>query len=1026
MSNNSSYDHKRNEKKWRKIWEDKGMYKTPEDATKDDKYYILPQLPYPSGAGLHVGHAEVYSACDIMARFKRMKGEKVLQVMGWDSFGLPAENFAIKTNVHPKINTDKAVDNFRDQIKQMGVSVDWDREVGSHNSDYYKWTQWFFLLMYNQGLAYRKNQKVNWCPSCKTVLANEQVEVKGGKNICERCDTEIEYKMMEQWYLKITDYADRLAADLDKVDWPKETVKRQRDWIGRSEGIEIAYDVKGSDLKIICFTTTPVNWGASFIVVAPDYVNVQGLITKEYKEEVEKYIKEATSKTDLERVQDGKNKTGVFTGSYAINHVTGEEIPIWIADFVVASVGTGAVQGCPGHDMRDFEFAQKYDISIPRVVVGPEGDMSEIDSPEKVIEKGMPGKMVNSEFLDGVDFKEAMSKTMDYFEEKGWGKRVVTYKLRDWSVSRQRFWGAPIPMLHREVDDNEVKDVAEQYQENPDRFVNVHAVMSNSKEHYHPWIDEKLDAFEVESINPDLPQPNTPNIEEWVEAFEQVVKDKDLKNTVVSGRSLGGWAAMKFAESHKIRKLILVAPTVPIKEMFDSWDENFSDASTIKSVKEFVGGADGNADLEAIRDNVGEIVVFLSTDDPYIPLEETEAYFKKHFPFVRIRRFRESRHFDESVGYDSFPALLEEILTPVRLDLKPVHFDDLPVLLPDDVDFKPTGESPLNYSEKFHEGVEEKYGQGFKREPDTLDTFMCSSWYYYRYLDPKNDQEFASSEALKKWMPVDFYLGGPEHVNGHLLYSRFFTKVLYDAGYIDFDEPFLVHRHQGLILGEDNKKMSKRWGNVINPSDVAEEHGADTLRMYEMFMGPLTDDKPWNTQGVVGVKRFVEKVWRLREKIEGNSAKQQEVEINKLIKKIETDVEELSFNTAIAKMMEFVNFVQKDEAVSQSVWEKFLRVLAPFAPFITEELWQLLGNKESIHEQTWPEYDETQLASKNATIIIQVNGKLRDTIEASVDSSKKEVESLAKKRENVKKFIDGKEIANVVFVENKLVNFVIK
>ncbi|MBD3279931.1 class I tRNA ligase family protein, partial [Candidatus Dojkabacteria bacterium] len=457
----------------------------------------------------------------------------------------------------------------------------------------------------------------------------------------------------------------------------------------------------------------------------------------------------------------------------------------------------------------------------------------------------------------------------------------------------------------------------------------------------------------------------------------------------------------------------------------DVKDEELS-KEQLEMFADFIGGLKENVDFEKVAKNVEEVVVMLSRSDQFIPFEETEKFFRDRLPFVRVRAFRDAGHFRKNDGYKEFPEILEEILAEVRPDLKPVPESDLPVILPDDVDFKPTGESPLNYSKSFNDGVKEKHGEEFTREPDTLDTFMCSSWYYFRYLDPHNDKHFASPEQIKKWMPVDFYLGGPEHVNGHLLYSRFFTKVLYDAGYIDFDEPFTVHRHQGLIHGEDGRKMSKRWGNVINPSDVVDEHGADTLRMYEMFMGPLSDDKPWSTKGVLGVKRFLGKVWGLREKIgEKSSDEKVAIEINKLIQKVDQDLEGLSFNTSIAKMMEFVNFTQNVEQIGENEWKKFLLILAPFAPFITEELWQELGNENSIHLEKWPEFDESMTQEENVKIAIQVNGKLRDEIEASAGANQKEVESLAKESEKIQNYLAEGELKRVIYVQDRLINFVV-
>lgn len=785
-----NYNPQEIEKKWQTYWFDNKTFETPKDVTKENKSYVLPQLPYPSGSGLHVGHAEVYIGCDVFARYQRMRGKKVLQVVGWDSFGLPAENYAIKTNVHPQKSTDDAINNFREQIKLLGVSVDWDREVGSHNADYYKWTQWFFLLMYKRGLAYRKTQPVNWCESCKTVLANEQVEA--GK--CERCSTEILQKEMEQWYLKITDYADRLLEGLDKIDWPEETKKRQKDWIGRSEGAELDFALKNSDKKIRVFTTRPDTiFGATYMVLAPEHKLVHQLEDKITNlDEVKKYILETSKKTDLDR-QINQDKTGVkLEGIKAINPANNQEIDVWIADYVLASYGFGAIMAVPAHDERDFEFANKFGLEIKQVI----NDETNL--------------MINSEFLNGLNKKEAITKAIEWLEEKNIGRKKVQYKLRDWSVSRQRFWGAPIPMLY---------------------------------------------------------------------------------------------------------------------------------------------------------DDKGE--------------------------------------------------------------LHPVPEEDLPVELPNDVDFKPTGESPLNYSKSFAEGVEEKYGKGWKREPDTLDTFMCSSWYFFRYLDPKNDGAFASPEALKTWMPVDYYLGGPEHVNGHLLYSRFFTKVLFDEGLIDFDEPFTKHRHQGLILGPDNRKMSKRWGNVINPTDVINQFGSDTLRTYQLFMGPLEDSKPWDTNGVKGVRRFLDRAWRLQEKLDKN-ADSQELLINKTIKNVTQDISNAQYNTAISKLMEFVNDMTKQDVVNKQDYKKFILMLSVFAPHMCEEIWkEVLGHDKTIAFEAWPEYDESKVKEDKITLAVQVNGKLRATIDVFAEISEQEAKDKAINDERVAKWLEDKEIKKVIYIKGKLVSIVV-
>jgi len=801
------------------------------------KQYLLFAFPYPSGSGLHVGHVESMTALDIVARYYRMLGEDVFFPIGWDAFGLPAENYAIKTGVHPQQTTSNAIKTFKRQIREVGISYDWKNELSTCDPSYYHWTQWLFLQLFKKDLAYRDQGQVNWCPSCQTVLANEQV-VEG---LCERCETEVIQKDLEQWYFRITKYRDELISGLDQVDWPHATKQQQLNWIGKKEGIDIEYQVDKSSETITCFTTTPVNYGASFIVVAPEYSGVEKLIKGSQRDEVQLYIKKAKKKSQLERVRSNE-KTGVFTGSCAVNHVTNERIPIWISDFILADVGTGAVQGCPGHDLRDFEFAQKFDLPIPRVVVGPDGDESPITKPEQVIGKGMPGKMVNSEFLNGVEFSEAMKMTKDYFVKKGWGKRVTTYKLRDWLISRQRYWGAPIPIVY-----------------DPDG------------------------------------QPH------------------------------------------------------PVKE------------------------------------------------------------------------------------------------------------EHLPWKLADDVDFKPTGESPLKSSKELQSRTEkyasqyyqelitkkgwDKSGKGWRPESDTMDTFVDSSWYYLRYTDSSNDQEFASPENLKKWLPVDFYMIGPEHIVLHLLYSRFFTKFLRDEGYLDFDEPFLKMRHQGMILGPDGKKMSKSKGNVISPDDVIKKFGPDTLRMYEMFMGPIEADKAWNTNAVAGVYRFLERVKKLvgqskEVEVRGDKDSTQLTrKLHQTIKKVTQDIPKLKFNTAIAALMKFVNEWESGSSsagggqLSREEVLGFLGLLTPFAPFMTQELGrELKDEKFDIHKSDWPKWEPELAREEEITIPVQVNGKVRGELkipQGELDNQSSII-GQAKKLPRVEKWLENKKLVKEIYVPGKIVNLVVK
>jgi len=817
------YDHKKIEAKWQKYWEENKLFKADNQNTTKPKYYALDMFPYPSGVGLHVGHPEGYTATDIISRYKRMKGYNVLHPMGWDAFGLPAENYAIKMGTPPEETTRKNIETFTRQIKSLGFSYDWDREINTSSPEYYKWTQWFFLFLYKNGLAYKKNAPVNWCNSCQTVLANEQV-VNGA---CERCQSEVEQKNMNQWFFKITDFIEDngetsgLISGLDKIDWPESTKISQRNWIGKKEGIDIDYQIEGTDKKITVFTTRPdTNFGATFVVLAPEHSLVKKITTQENLEAVENYLQETSKKTEIDRMAEGRKKTGAFTGSYAINNLTGKKMPIWVSDFVLAGFGTGALVGVPGHDLRDFEFAQTFDLPIIRVVVGEDGDKSEITRVEQVQEE--EGLMINSDFLNGLDIHKATEKIMDYLEEKGWGKRVTTYRLRDWLVSRQRFWGVPIPIIY--------------------------------------------------------------------------------------------------------------------------------------------------------CDDCGEV---------------------------------------------------------------PVEEKDLPVKLPNDVDFKPTGESPLVGSKTFHNVKCPKCGNSARRESDTMDTFVCSSWYYLRFADVNNDQEIAAKELLDKWLPIDLYVGGAEHTVLHLLYSRFFTKALHKFDYISCDEPFIKLRHQGMILAEDGRKMSKSLGNVINPDDVVNQYGADTLRIYEMFMGPFDQSVSWNTKGTEGIYRFLQKIYRLYEEIDFTKCDCEKADcsdapkgmpqiLHKTIKKVTEDIENFRFNTAISQMMIFINFVTKEQAMPKPAAEMFLKLLAPFAPHIAEELWEKLGNTETIGKSDWPNYIEELTIDDEIELVIQVNGKLRDKFNVSKDIAKDDAISQAKEREKVRNFLVGKEIVREIFVPGKLVNLVVK
>lgn len=1247
----STYEHKKIETKWKRKWDEEfsqgksNWYFDQEKIKKNDskdvrKLYLLDMFPYPSGSGLHVGHVEEKVAMDIYARYKRMLGENVLFPTGYDSFGLPTENYAIKNELSPQVATEENTAKFHEQTKNLGISYDWSREFATSDPEYYKFTQWWFLFLYERGLAYRKKQTVNWCPQDKTVLANEQV-IDGR---CERCDSEVVQKNIEQWFFKITDYAERLLQDVEKLDWPESTKQGQRNWIGKSEGIEIDYLVarypkvvigthnlekidrikrfvelnhiemelltpeeagigklevvedgnskfenalakakayslhtdlpvlsvdsglesnevdlhfeskalalanyskangrtseyefskaeiseaiieyysglaatqggefngefvdeyvvvrqgkllghvvarrpltvysKGSETinqnvplnslykpqitfagqrifgseltldqrdqflnpvfkvldqllvhKISVFTTRPdTNFGASFIVLAPDsqFVQKHLQIFPEHKS-VAKYVQNTAKRTELQRLSETKEKTGVFTGWYAVNRLNGEKLPVYVSDFVLATVGTGAVVGVPAHDERDYAFAQKFKLPVVKVVKAPDAEEeTEVFTGE--------GIAINSDFLNGLATAEARKKIMDYLEQKGWGRRVVNYKLRDWSISRQRYWGAPIPMLYKQLTDAEIK-LQEKYQVAPAFVLTLHAYESDPHKHYHPWITAQLQEAGIANMTPALPGGAFPKSEEWQAIAEKYLRNHDHENAVVTGRSLGCWTALQVAQKLRLRKLVLVCPANPTEWEDPKIQEIFKDKEKeLASLLTFMGD---NLDYAAIAANVGEIVVYLSTDDPMIPWHETQAWFRKNFPQSRIITKRDSGHFTFDRGYEQFPELLTEILAPVRLDIIRGREEELPVKLPTDVDYRPKGTAPLGTSQEFNKTIsEELYGENaseLTREIDTMDTFVCSSWYFFRFIDPNNKDQFADPDLVNKVGPVDFYMGGAEHTVLHLLYARFFTKVAFDAGLLDFDEPFMKLRHQGLILGPDGRKMSKRWGNVIDPNDIVERYGADTIRMYEMFMGPLEQVKPWNEGGVKGVRRFLQKVWESSETLQMRGFVVSDKEIanlarirtNTLRGSILRAVESLNFNTAVSDFMKYINQLQlEDYQLDQEAWEIFLLCLHPFAPFITSELWEKLGHSAPIYTQRWPS-DLTVVAPKQerVTVVVMINGKVRGRLEVHKGTQQSELEEKAIALEQVKKYVeDLSKAKKVIFVQDKLLNIVV-
>lgn len=816
------YDHKKIEAKWQKVWEKEAVFVASEEATKP-KYYALCMFPYPSAAGLHVGHPESYTAVDIIARYKHHQGYNVLNPIGWDAFGLPAENYAIKVGIPPWQTTADSIANFRRQIKSFGFAYDWSREVNTSDPEYYQWTQWMFLQMYKHGLAYKKKAKVNWCENCQTVLANEQV-VDGR---CERCQNDVQQKDLEQWFFKITDYAEELLQGLDDLDWPEHIKTAQKNWIGKSEGAALRFKIKdlrlknGEEAYIDVFTTRPDTlFGATYVVLAPEHVLVKNLESRILNlDEVQKYIQLTKKKSDLERTNLNKEKTGVeLQGVKAINPANGKEIPIFIADYVLSTYGTGAIMAVPAHDERDWEFAQKYNLEILEVIRPLDKLTNQKSKIKNQNEKSVftdNGCLINSGEFDGLDSEVAKEKITN----KVGGKMKVQYRLRDWLVSRQRYWGAPIPII-----------------------------------------------------------------------------------------------------------------------------------------------------------------------------------YCKHCGVI------------------------------------PVPEKDLPVVLPQDVDFKPTGQSPLISSKKFHQVVCPQCGakgDDVRREVDTMDTFVCSSWYFLRYCDPHNISQVFSKEKIATWLPVDIYIGGAEHAVLHLLYARFFTKALRDFAYLQIDEPFMKLRNQGMILGEDNQKMSKSRGNVINPDEVVAEYGADTMRVYEMFMGPLEDAKPWSTSSIIGARRFLEKIWLVvAEWLTNNQPTNESKVLKKLfhqtIKKVSEDIEAIKFNTAISALMILVNFMAKEKSFTKKSLTDLLVILNPFAPHLAEELWEKIGNQGLVAKQPWPTWDKNLVQAEIVNVAIQVNGKLRGSIEVKVDTKQAEVLLLAREQENIKKYLAGKKIVKEIYVPGKIVNIVVK
>ena len=807
-----AYNFKEVEKKWQEKWEKEGTFNAKNDYTNKKKWYGLIEFPYPSGQGLHVGHPRSYTALDVIARKRRLQGYNVLFPIGFDAFGLPAENYAIKTNVHPKITTAKNIAHFTEQLKSLGFSFDWSRVIDTTDPEYYKWTQWIFIQLYKKGLAYKATMPINFCTGCKVGLANEEV-VNG---VCERCGSPVVQKEKSQWMLKITEYAQRLIDDLDDVDYLEKIKTQQRNWIGRSEGAEVKFKIAGTDETLTVYTTRPDTlFGATYMVVAPEHKIIEEYADKiENLEEVKEYQRKSALKSDFERGEMNKDKTGIeIKGIKAINPLTNKEIPIWVADYVLSSYGTGAIMAVPAHDTRDFEFASKFNLPIIQVVAPEDGRIQE--KLEEAFTDTQTGVLVNSGFLTGLSVRDAKKKVIEYLEENKIGTKKVNFKLRDWVFSRQRYWGEPIPMVYCE----------------------------------------------------------------------------DC-----------GW--------------------VPVPE------------------------------------------------------------------------------------------------------------EELPLKLPEIEDYEPgeNGESPLAKQTEWIKTKCPHCGKDARRETDTMPQWAGSSWYYLRYMDPHNDKEFASKEALKYWSPVDWYNGGMEHTTLHLLYSRFWHKFLYDIGVVPTKEPYQKRTSHGMILGGNGEKMSKSKGNVINPDDIVEEFGADSFRVYEMFMGPFDQTAPWSMESIRGCSKFLDRVWGLQDILtEGTEySKEFESMMHKAIKKVSNDIEEMKFNTSVSTFMTMVNEFTKAKHINKAEYKTFLQLLNPFAPHMTEEIWSELGEEKEISQTPWPTYDEAKTIDDEIEIPVQINGKLKATVVVAKDADEETVTKTVEENETISKLTEGKTIIKKIYVKGKIFNIVVK
>lgn len=939
----NEYNHKEIEAKWQKKWDEEGINKTSED-TKKPKSYVLDMFPYPSGDGLHVGHPKGYIATDIYSRFKKMSGFNILHPMGWDAFGLPAEQFALKNKIHPSESVLKNTTRFKEQLAKIGFNYDWEREINTTDPKYYKWTQWAFLKMFEKGLAYESNEPINWCPTCKTGLANEDLE----GNRCERCDTVVEKKPIRQWVLKITDYAERLLGDIDSLNWPESIKESQKNWIGKSEGSEIEFEIKDTDKKIKVFTTrADTLFGATYCVLAPEHKLLDELKDRiSNLKEVEKYKEDAKQKTEIERTAEGKEKTGVeLKGVKAINPANNEELPIFIADYVLAHYGTGAIMAVPAHDERDFEFATKFKLPITQVIVPLRIDK------ENPHQEGFP--VVERKMVQAI------------IKDKDTGKiLILNWKEQPWSTFV--IGGAE---EGEDLNDAILREVKEET-----GFENLKLLYTSPmvySEYHAPHKKQnrtaQMTGFFFETTNESKQEKLS---EEEAKKHELIWVD--LKKETPKNFKVGEWDIWK-------------------KVMEGNGNCSITEYGKLTNSGDFDG-----MNSEEAKKKITKLVK-----------GELKTTYK-----LRDWVFSRQRYWGEPI-----PLIHCE-----KCGVVPVSEKDLPVELPNVKSYEPTGtgESPLASIDEWVNVKCPKCDGDAKRETNTMPQWAGSSWYYLRYIDPKNNDALVDNKKEKYWSPVDMYVGGAEHATRHLIYARFWHKFLYDIKVVNYEEPFTRLQHVGLINAEDGRKMSKRWGNVINPDDIVDTYGADTLRVYEMFMGPFSQAVAWSTESIIGPRRFLERVWSLSGKLSESDENTPRL-LHKTIKKVSEDIENFGFNTAIAQMMIFLN---ETKSISKEGFEAFLKVLAPFAPHITEELWHELGHETSIHLESWPKYDETLIKDEKVKFAIQVNGKLRDVLEADAEASEDEIKKLALESESIKKWIEGKEIKKVIFVKGRLLNII--